>query len=291
MKRDELKEYARQCIAELFGTMVLIFIGNGSVAQNKFTDPASRSTLSINIAFGIGVYAGIMVAGHISGAHLNPAVSIALLTLRKINPIQCLFYIVGQMIGAFLGCLLVFIVYINLFNNFDNGHREVLGDKQTADIFVTFPSDGVENWNAFLDQIASTALLLIFIMAVGNQKNQSMSKAATPFAVALIIIALGTAYGKNCGYPLNPARDFGSRLFALCVYGAKIFQVKQYYFWVPVFGPIIGAIFGVWIYEGYSKITNMDGRRQHELSTPTAKSPVYETQLSTEIKRLVETPL
>jgi len=102
------------------------------------------------------------------GAHLNPAVSISLLTIRKLKPLQCLFYIIGQMIGAFFGALFVYQLYWGLFNKFDGSVRQIAGSNGTADIFFTMPANGVPHWNSFFDQIIGTAVLMIFIMAVVN---------------------------------------------------------------------------------------------------------------------------
>lgn len=99
---------------------------------------------------------------------MNPAVSISLLTVRKLKPVQCLFYIIGQVAGAFAGALLVYWLYWDLFNKYDGGVRHVLGANGTADIFFTMPAAGVSNWTAFFDQIVGTAILMIFIMALGQ---------------------------------------------------------------------------------------------------------------------------
>jgi glycerol uptake facilitator-like aquaporin len=104
----------------------------------------------------------------ILGAHLNPAVSISLMTIRKLKPLQCVFYIIGQMFGAFFGALVVYWLHWNLFNKFDGGIRHVTGEKSTADIFFTMPADGVHEWNALFDQVVGTAILMIFIMALEN---------------------------------------------------------------------------------------------------------------------------
>lgn len=106
--------------------------------------------------------------GNNLGAHLNPAVSISLLTVRKLKPLQCLFYIIGQILGAFLGALCVYYLYWNLFDQFDGGIRQVVGSNGTADIFFTMPATGVPHWNSFFDQMVGTAVLMIFIMALGN---------------------------------------------------------------------------------------------------------------------------
>ncbi len=104
----------------------------------------------------------------IIGAHLNPAVSISLMTVRKLKPLQCVFYVVGQILGAFLGAALVYLVYWSQFNEFDGGIRQITGLNGTADIFFTVPGKGVPQWNAFIDQLISTCLLLIFNMALSH---------------------------------------------------------------------------------------------------------------------------
>lgn len=104
------------------------------------------------------------------GAHLNPAVSISLLTIRKLKALQCLFYIIGQLLGAFFGAFLVYWLHWSLFNDFDGGMRQVIGANATADIFFTMPARNVTLWNGLFDQIIGTAILMIFIMALGNVK-------------------------------------------------------------------------------------------------------------------------
>jgi glycerol uptake facilitator-like aquaporin len=104
----------------------------------------------------------------IVGAYINPAVSISLMTIRKLKPLQCVFYVVGQIVGAFVGAALVYLVYWSRFNEFDGGTRQIIGINGTGDIFFTMPGKGVPHWNALIDQIVSTGILLIFIMALGD---------------------------------------------------------------------------------------------------------------------------
>lgn len=99
-------------------------------------------------------------------AHLNPAMSIALFTIGKLKSLQCAFYVIGQLFGAFLGAALVYLVYWQQFEMFDGGRRQITGPNGTADIFFTMPAKGIPHWNTFIDQIVGTAFLLIFIMAV-----------------------------------------------------------------------------------------------------------------------------
>ena len=107
----------------------------------------------------------------ILGAHLNPALSISLMTVRTLKPIQCLFYVIGQILGAFLGATLIYIVYLKQFDEFDGGLRQMTGPNGTADIFFTMPAKGTPQWNALVDQIVGTAVLMIFVMAVANVRE------------------------------------------------------------------------------------------------------------------------
>ncbi len=141
------------------------------------------------------------------GAHVNPAVSIGLLTLRKLKVIQCLFYIVGQIVGAFLACAMVYLVYLKQFDAYDGGIRQIQGPNSTADIFYTVPAAGTPNWNCFIDAMVGTSLLLVFIMALGNDYNHLISNAAKPFSFVLMLTTFGFAMSLNCGNPINPVRE------------------------------------------------------------------------------------
>ncbi|CAF4874154.1 unnamed protein product, partial [Rotaria sp. Silwood1] len=191
-----------------------------------------------------------MLGGPITGAHLNPALSISLMTVRKLKPLQCIFYVIGQILGAFFGGALVYLVYLKQFDEFDGGKRQMTGPNGTADIFFTMPAKGTPHWNALVDQIVSTAVLMIFIMAVTHKFNQMISEAAKPFAYALIVTGIICAFSLNAGAAINPARDLGPRLFGAFVYGwNEVFRVHNYFFWVPIVGPIVGAIVGVWLHQ------------------------------------------
>ena len=118
--------------------------------------------------------------------------------------IQCLFYITGQIVGGFLACAMVYLVYLSQFNIRDGGNRQIDGINGTAGIFYTVAASGVPNWNCLIDSIVGTALLLIFIMTLGNIFNNLISNAAKPFSFALMITTFGYTMGLNCGNPINP---------------------------------------------------------------------------------------
>jgi glycerol uptake facilitator-like aquaporin len=118
--------------------------------------------------------------------------------------IQCVFYIAGQIIGAFLACAMVYLVYFDQFNARDGGIRQIAGPNGTASIFYTVPDRDVRNWNCFIDSMVGTSLLLVFIMALGNNYNHLISNPAKPFSFALMITTFGFNMGLNCANPINP---------------------------------------------------------------------------------------
>jgi glycerol uptake facilitator-like aquaporin len=107
----------------------------------------------------------------ILGAHINPALSISLMTIRKLEPLRCIFYVIGQILGAFLGAAIVYLAYLKQFDEFDGGIRQMTGPSGTADIFFTMPGNDLPNWNALVDQIVGTAILMIFVMAVTHVRE------------------------------------------------------------------------------------------------------------------------
>lgn len=107
----------------------------------------------------------------ILGAHLNPALSISLMTVQKLKPLQCIFYVIGQVLGGFIGAALVYLAYLKQFDEYDGGQRQMTGSNGTADIFFTMPAAGFPHWNALIDQIIGTAILMIFVMAVNHVRE------------------------------------------------------------------------------------------------------------------------
>ncbi|CCI45070.1 hypothetical protein ABG067_004284 [Albugo candida] len=245
-----LSEYAtknqllRECLAEFLGTFVLLCFGDGVVAQVVLSQQNSGTYLSINMGWGLGVLFGIHCSGGVSGAHLNPAVTTTLALFRRFSWRKVPYYILAQLLGAFCGAAMVLAIYYPVFNSVDP-ERET-----TQGVFATYPNAAVSNASAFLCEAFGTALLLGGIFAIGDQHNKPASPYTAPAATALLVLAIGMSFGMNTGYAINPARDLGPRfLSAIGGWGFKTFTLQNYYFLVPIFGPIIGGAFGAGVYQ------------------------------------------
>jgi glycerol uptake facilitator protein len=239
-----------ELVAEFAGTMILILFGTGVVAQ--VVSGGSTGSLgghdSIAWAWGLGVMLGVYVAGRASGAHLNPAVSLSLAIYqgfpwRKVAP-----YAVAQVLGAFVGALLVRWDYTEVLAKVDPTHS-----LKTQGVFSTLPGNGtfpVSELGALRDQIIGTAILIFVLFAITDKLATPPLANLAPFIVGLLIVAIGMAWGTDAGYAINPARDFGPRL-AEYLTGYSHAWRDQYgnlYFWVPIVGPIIGAVVGGGLY-------------------------------------------
>ncbi len=244
MNSNNLK---RELLAEFLGTFVLLAFGAGVVAQVVLSKQENGTYLSINIAWGFAVTMGIYVAGGVTGAHLNPAVTLALAVRRALAWSKVLPYCLAQIAGAFCGAATVFVVYREAFFAFDGGIRQM----NTAGIFATYPQPYLSTSGALIDQIVGTALLMLVISAVGDLRNNQTGNVA-PIVVGFLVMAIGMCFGFNAGYAINPARDFGPRLFtALAGWGGEVFRANNYYYWVPIVGPLIGGPLGALVYDWF----------------------------------------
>ena len=255
MKFTKTQEF----LAEFFGTMVLILFGCGVVAMVVLfgsTDPKIPGEIvkggytNIVLGWGLAVTMGIYVAGTISGAHLNPAVTISLAATGRFPWGKVPHYLVAQFAGAFAGAALVFANYYAKWKLADPGFDH------TAGIFCTFGA--VPDFlPGFFDQVVGTALLVGLILAIGDKFNAPPGSNLAPIVVGLLVVAIGISFGGMYGYAINPARDLGPRLFAV-VAGFKnngltngdAGTVYNTMAWLPpVLGPIVGGLLGAFVYD------------------------------------------
>jgi glycerol uptake facilitator protein len=248
-ERLKLPTLAAELAAEFAGTLILILFGCGVVAQVVGGGGALGDHDSISWAWGLGVMLGVYVAGRISGAHLNPAVTLALAVFkgfewRKVAP-----FALAQLAGAFVAALIVRWNYTEALAKVDPGHTI-----KTQGVFSTLPGNGtlpVSEWGAFRDQLIGTAILLFLILAVTDIRATPPAANLAPLIIGLIVVAIGMAWGTDAGYAINPARDLGPRLASFVTgYGTAFRdQYGQLYFWVPIVGPLVGGLLGAGLYE------------------------------------------
>lgn len=229
--------FLTKCLFEFIGTLVLILMGDGVVANNclKGTKGNNAGWIVITMAWGLAVMCGVLIAGPYSGAHLSPAVTVGFAVAGAFPWAHVAGYIVAQMLGAFCGATLVYLFY--------KDHFDITDDKATKlGVFCTIPA--IENKRSnFFSEVVATMLLIFVILAIGNAENTPAvgMGGLGSFPTAMLIMAVGMSLGGTTGYALNPARDLGPRL-AHAILPIKGKGASNWnYSWVPAFGPLVGA--------------------------------------------------
>lgn len=247
MRKDGLPA---EMIAEFLGTLVLILFGSGVCAMVVLFgsgvpgEVVNGGYTNITLGWGLGVTFGIYVAGKISGAHLNPAVTLSLAVFRGFSWAKVLPYFLAQTAGAFAGAALVFFNYREAIASFDPGLTK------TAGMFTTFPAFPNAPAVGFFDQVIGTALLMLLIFAVVDEGNMPPQSNLGPLIIGLIVVAIGLSFGKLHGYAINPARDLGPRLWTLIAgYKNNGLTDGSGVWWVPIAGPFAGGLIGAGLWD------------------------------------------
>jgi MIP family channel proteins len=244
------RSLTRELAAECLGTFLLIAFGAGSVAQMVLSRHTLGTGLSVNISWGLAVMIGAYASAGVSGAHLNPAVTLAFATFRDFPKAKILPYAIAQTVGAFLGAAIVFLTYREALTAFDGGLRAVTGPTATAGIWATYPQAYLSIGGGLIDQIVGTALLVMGLFALVDAKNAKLPPYLIPAAAGALVLLIGATFGMNSGYAINPARDFGPRLFtAVAGWGGEVFRAGNGWWWVPLVAPVVGALLGGLTYD------------------------------------------
>jgi MIP family channel proteins len=240
----------REAAAELLGTFVLLVFGTASVAQKILSGGAAGTSLSIHLSWGLGVTMGVYASAGVSGAHLNPAVTLALAAFRGFPWRKVAPYVLAQTVGAFAGATVTFLTYREALDHFDGGARHVTGPLATAGIFATYPQPFLSAVpGGFVDQVVGTALLMLGIFALADRKN-AVPASIGPVLVGALVGVIGMTFGFNAGYAINPARDLGPRLFTfLAGWGSEVFRAGGHWWWVPIVAPCLGGLLGGLVYD------------------------------------------
>ena len=244
--------------------MVLILFGDGCVAvyglfgKSQGVGIGADTWPIIVFGWGLAVMLGIYVAGAISGAHLNPAVTLALAARGKLPWNKVLPYWGAQVLGAFVAALILYFVYQGALVNALAANHLTIGDiaqsptyggKGLGWIFYTGHRSFVGTFGAFADEFVGTALLVGLIFAIVDARNQPVQANLNPLIIGFLIVAIGSSFGANTGYAINPARDLGPRLWIAIVSGGASLSADNYYFWIPIVAPLLGGVVGAFIYD------------------------------------------
>jgi glycerol uptake facilitator protein len=255
-----------ELLAEFFGTFVLIAFGAGNVALTVVGLTGSGRTpvifagagdwLLITWGWAIAVTMAVYVAGGVTGAHINPAVTFALAVKGDVPWRKVLPYSAAQIAGAFAGAALAYADYAPAIDMWNAAHnvitRAAPGGMTTFSIFATFPAQyyGAGMLGPLFDQIVGTFLLLVCVLGIIDSMSAGAKASLAPFMVGMAVAAIGMSFGTGSGYAINPARDFGPRLFCwLMGWGPNAFPGPYGYWWVPIVGPLIGAPLGTVAYK------------------------------------------
>ncbi len=227
-------------LSELIGTMMLIILGNGVVAGVllKGSKAENGGWIVITMAWGLAVTMAIYAVGSFSGAHINPAVTLALVAAGALDASEIFYYLSGQMLGAMIGAAVVWLHYLPHWRNTEDMDLKLA-------CYATAPAIR-KKWANLLSEVIGTFILLLALMFIGANE---FSKGLNPLIVGFLIVSIGLSLGGTTGYAINPARDLGPRLahFILPIAGKG--KSDWSYSWIPVVGPVIGGVYGAVFYN------------------------------------------
>ena len=227
-------------IGELIGTFLLILLGNGVVANVVLNRTKGNNSGWIVITFGwaIAVFVGVFVASKASGAHLNPAVTVALAIMEKTKWEDVAKYIAGQMLGAMLGSVAVWAAYYQHFVATDDAAAKLA-------VFSTTPAIRHPFFNLLTEAIGSFVLVFAVLFMISPSTSLG---ALDALPVALLVLGIGLSLGGPTGYAINPARDLGPRIMHAILPIGKKGPSDWRYSWIPVLGPLVGGIVAAFVF-------------------------------------------
>lgn len=243
-----------ELLSECMATFIILGLGDSAAAMYTLYDPSpySQAYWGVCIAWGLAVTLAIYVTGPVSGTHANPAVTLALTLFRAFPRAKVLPYVGAQILGAFLGAALVYLLFSPVLDHYNDLHHLSRNlDGGAAGVFFTHPGAGITALHAFVDEIVLTGILVLGIFAITEEFNTLAPSANTgALMIGLLVATIGACAGYLEAWPINPARDFGPRLFCyFSGWGAQALPAPQNYWWVPIAGPLLGGVVGGGLYQ------------------------------------------
>ncbi|XP_029357241.1 aquaporin-7 isoform X2 [Echeneis naucrates] len=202
---------------------------------------------------------------------MNGAVSFTMCTFGRLAWRMLPVYIFAQLLGSFLAAGTIYAVYYDAIHDYCGGNLTVTGVNATAGIFATYPAPYLSLLAGFIDQVFGTAMLLLCLMALSDQKNKPARAGSEPVVVGLLVLLIGISLGSNSGYAINPTRDIAPRVFtAIAGWGSEVFRSGNGWWWVPLVAPPIGGVLGAGLYKAlvelhHPHISERDGGLVEEL--------------------------
>jgi glycerol uptake facilitator protein len=227
-------------MAEFFGTMLLILLGEGVVAGVllKSSKGEEAGWLTVVLAWGLAVMLAVYAVGRFSGAHLNPAITIALFVSGDFPADQVAGYLIAQLAGAFVGAILVWLHYLPHWKNTNDAAKKLA-------VFSTGPAIRSTANNLF-SEVLATLVLVLAILFIGANK---FAEGLNPMIIGALIVSIGLSLGGTTGFAINPARDLGPRIAHAILPIPGKGSSDWSYSWIPVVGPIIGGVLGALLFK------------------------------------------
>ncbi|MFV0448870.1 MAG: MIP/aquaporin family protein [Vibrio sp.] len=266
-----------ECISEFFGTGLFLFFGTSCLSAIKVAG-AAYGLWEICIVWGLGIALAVYLTAGVSGAHLNPAVTVGLWLFASFPKHKVIPYSLAQIAGAFFGATMTYFIYNDLFTAYEATNAMVRGSEESlylASIFSTFPHPEISVFQAGFVEIVITATLMSLILALTDDGNGVPRGALAPLLIGILVAVIGAATAPLTGFAMNPARDFGPKLFTYLAGWGNVSMTGAReipYFLVPIIAPIIGACVGG---AGYRFFIG----RGLEAEKPAAKKTESQTQL------------
>jgi len=248
-----MRQAIGELISEALAMFIIIGLGDSVACMYVLYDPSpyQNAYWGVCIAWGLAVTIAIYATASISGTHANPAVTLALAIFRGFPWKKVLPYTVAQVIGAFLGAAIVYVLFGPVIDHYNQAHGLTREAGGAAGVFFTHPGLAVTPMHALLDQVILTAFLLFGIFAITERFNE-MAPGANSGAlmIGLLVATIGACMGYLEAWAINPARDFGPRLFAFFAgWGLSALPSPDNYWWIPIVGPLIGGVVGAGAYQ------------------------------------------
>jgi glycerol uptake facilitator protein len=242
-----------ELISEALAVAIVITLGDSAAAMITLYDPSPYATAywGVCIAWGLAVTLSIYVTGAVSGTHANPAVTLALTLFRGFPRRKVLPYMAAQVLGGFIGAALVYQLFGPVIDGYNTAHHLTREAGGAAGVFFTHPGLYITPIHAFWDEVILTGILMLGIFAITEEFNTQAPQANSgALIIGLLVACIGASAGFLEAWALNPARDFGPRLFCYFMgWGSAAFPSPGNYWWVPIIAPLLGGVCGASVYQ------------------------------------------